>query len=363
MSPAASRLTPRTTALLLLALVVLGWFTMNRLWTDDSTTPNLMEFRGSTMGTTYAVKSHASSWPHGRDSMAGMIDRRLAEVNRLMSTYDPESEISRFNRHGRRTPFTASRPTIEVFETAWDVSRRTGGAFDATVGPLVDAWGFGPTQPNGPPTEGELTELLRQVGYHLIEVNATAGTLVKSTDNVATDLSAIAKGYGVDQLAEGLIELGINDFLVEIGGEVRGSGLRPDGSAWRVGIEAPTPGTRTVVRVVNIHNTAVATSGDYRNFLEHEGVRLAHIIDARTGRPIPQTGKSVTVLHAEAMWADAWATALTVLEVEDAHALAERERIAALFITDRNGKFDTIATTAFEEYDRMATNNERSRGN
>jgi thiamine biosynthesis lipoprotein len=230
------------------------------------------------------------------------------------------------------------------------VSEASGGAFDVTVGPLVDAWGFGPEgRLSGLPDEERLAELRESVGFEGLAMDREAGTLSKTHPATLVDLSGIAKGYGVDQVATALLELGYTAYLVEIGGEVKVRGRKPDGSAWRVAIEAPESERRVLHRVVELVDMAVATSGDYRNFYEEDGVRYAHIIDPRTGHPVRHAGAAVSVLHRDAVVADAWATALSVLGPEEGMAVAEREGLAALFITAGTDGYETFATAGFPE--------------
>ena len=187
------------------------------------------------------------------------------------------------------------------------------------------------------------------VGFERIEIDPSAGTLTKTLAGVTCDLSAIAKGYAVDRVAAALRELGHGDFLVEVGGEVRAQGRRPDGSFWRVAIETPDSNARSVFEVVSLHDLALATSGDYRNYYEVDGRRISHTIDPRTGHPIEHALASVSVLHSDAVHADALATALDVLGPEAGYALAQREGLAAYFIVRReDGSFAPRATPAFE---------------
>jgi thiamine biosynthesis lipoprotein len=266
-----------------------------------------------------------------------------------MSTYDSSSELSRFNRHASDVAFPISRETLAVFLAAWEISERTDGVFDVTVAPAVDAWGFGPSSATAPDEAGR-RDIARRLGYHNITIDAEASTLTKARPDISADLSAIAKGYGVDLVAAGLADLGVRDFLVEVGGEVKAAGTRPDGTPWRIGIEAPTPDARTVLRTIELTDMAIATSGDYRNVIEHDGVRYTHFIDPRTAAPVRESGRSVSVLHTEAMVADGWATALSVLNVEDAMGLAEREHVAALFVVLTDSGVTVEGTTAFAAY-------------
>jgi thiamine biosynthesis lipoprotein len=258
--------------------------------------------------------------------------------------------LSHFNRHRSTDPFPVSAELLEVLAMAREVSERSGGAFDVTVAPLVDAWGFGPEgRARRTPDEPHLAALREKVGYRRILLDREAGTVVKTRAETVVDLSGIAKGHGVEHVASGLMEIGLTRFLVEVGGELKATGTRREGRAWRVGIESPDETARTLYATVDLVDEAIATSGDYRNFHESDGVRYSHIIDPRIGSPIPFSGTSVSVIHDNAAMADAWATALTVLGPLAGHELAEREGIAALFLTRSNTAFRAHTTDAFTE--------------
>ncbi|MBN2309227.1 MAG: FAD:protein FMN transferase [Candidatus Hydrogenedentes bacterium] len=304
------------------------------------------------MGTTYSVKItiHPHDWAEAQQ-MEAVIRARLDEVERCMSTYNSASELSQFNLLHTSEPFEVSAATAHVFAMAHQVSAASGGAFDVTVGPLVNAWGFGPEKREGVPSDDELAALRARVGYDKIDVDEARATLRKTRPDVYCDLSAIAKGYAVDRAAEALEEHGFHDYMVEVGGEVRTAGGNRHSTPWRIGIEKPDAAGRTVERVVPMSGQALATSGDYRNYYEVDGNRLSHTIDPRTGRPITHHLASVSVLHDECAMADAYATALMVLGPEEGFALAEKLGLAALFIVrDGPGEFLERETTAFTEY-------------
>jgi thiamine biosynthesis lipoprotein len=278
------------------------------------------------------------------------IEERLQTVSRLMSTWDADSELSRFNRHASAEPFPLSARTLEVLRLARETSERSEGAFDVTVGPLVKAWGFGAgaRAPGLEPDAAELASLRERVGFQLLELDLEAGTARKRHPDVECDLSAIAKGFAVDEVAAALEGLGWTDLLVEVGGEVRARGQRPGGGAWRVGIERPDVEGRMAQLVVPLSDLAMATSGDYRSFYEEGGKRVTHIIDPRSGRPVEHSLASVSVVHRDAALADAWATALTVLGPDAGFARAEAEGIAAAFLL-RTGadSFEMRSTPSF----------------
>lgn len=316
--------------------------------------PTTVVLSGQTMGTTYVVKVVLPGGvSYDNKYLTDLIQKPLDEVNARMSTFREDSELSRFNQFLDTTPFAVSKETAEVFAMAQRVSQASDGAFDVTGGPLVNAWGFGPPgRATQTPTEEELERLRRRVGYRLLEVNAEEGALRKARPDIYCDLSAIAKGYGVDKVAEALERAGFTDYMVEIGGEVRARGLNPTGQPWRIAIEKPVPYVRGEIdTVVPLRDCSLATSGDYRNFYEENGKRLSHTIDPGTGRPITHQLASVSVIHKECAMADAYATAIMVLGPEEGLAFAEREGLAAVFLVHAGqGGFTRTATLHFEEY-------------
>ncbi|MFZ1744453.1 MAG: FAD:protein FMN transferase [Nitrospirales bacterium] len=307
--------------------------------------PGLMELTGSTMGTNYTVK--VSNLPPGFTpaSIHSEIETILNRINGRMSSYQEHSELSSFNRAKTTDWIPVSSEMVFVVEAALQVSRLTDGAFDITVGPLVNLWGFGPPVPETDfPTDEMTQKILQTVGYQHIFIQNTPSALKKDHPDVQIDLSAIAKGYAVDQVAEYLESLELHDYLVEIGGELRGKGINSQGRTWKVAIEKPDPSQRAIHGVVQLQNMGMATSGDYRNFFEKNGQRYSHTIDPRTGRPITHNLASVTVLSDSTMQADALATGLMVLGPEAGFQLAEQEKLSALFITKETGGFHEKAT-------------------
>jgi len=303
------------------------------------------------MGTTYSVKVVAGDLggeEHQR--VAAVIEEKLAEVNRLMSTYDPDSELSRLNRHRSSEAFPVSAPTLEVLRVAQSVSELSGGAFDITVGPLVAAWGFGADGSEARrPAADELKRLRDGVGYELVSIDVSSARVIKSSPDTVLDLSALAKGFGVDRVANALLDLGFANFLVEVGGEVKARGKNAAGTPWRLGIEAPDQAPHSVQRTIELRDAAMATSGDYRSFYLQDGARISHIIDPRSGRPIDHDLASVSVIHEDAVYADALATALLVLGPEAGYALAEREGLAAYFIVrEADASLRAFGSPAFE---------------
>ncbi len=292
---------------------------------------------GHTMGTTYRILARC---PDNLD--ADRIDAVLASVNASMSNWDDDSEISRFNASPVGRWSTLSPPLAEVIRTALMLSEMSDGAFDVSVGALVDVWGFGPTPARRWPDGVELEAARARTGFRYLEL---AGNRLRKTLDVSIDLSALAKGYGVDALAAVVEERGCADYLVEIGGEIRVRGKNRGGRPWRLGIEVPD-GSGSAHRLVELKEGAVATSGDYRNFFERDGTRYSHTIDVRLGAPVTHALASVTVVHASAMWADGYATAIAVLGPEAGLELAESEDLAAYLLVRRDDGLESRATAS-----------------
>jgi thiamine biosynthesis lipoprotein len=321
--------------------------------------PRVETFAGSTMGTTYHVTVVGQGKPgQGRAELQESIDAVLREVNAHLSTYQPASEISVFNLSTSLDWQPVSPTLYAVLAAADRISRETDGAFDITVAPAVDLWGFGADGgaiANGTapvPADNMIEAARASVGFRLIELRGPPEPAVrKLASAVHLDVNGIAPGYAVDRIAGNFEQVGIVDYLVEIGGEVRTCGHRPDGEPWRVAIESPVAGERTVYAGLQLVDRAVSTSGDYRDFrFSPDGRRISHTIDPRNGRPIAHGLASVTVVHARTIDADAYATALMVLGPEEGYALALRLQLPALFIirTKVADQWQERATPPFE---------------
>lgn len=299
------------------------------------------------MGTSYSVtvSKRADS---DQGSLRGAVARELQDIDALMSTYRANSEVSRFNRHRGLDPFPVSESTFSVLAAAQEVSAATGGAFDITVGALVEAWGFGPGRAGSQPSQEAISRLRSEAGWSKLDLDSNGRYVRKAGPALQCDLSAIAKGYAADRVGEALEAAGCTDYLVDIGGELLARGANPAGGLWRVGVERPDASGRVVHRILRITDTAIATSGDYRNFREAEGRRFGHVLDPRTGRPAESRVASATVLHSSAMLADAFATALLVLGEKEGLEMAEREDLAVLLILrDGSGGLREAASSRF----------------
>ncbi len=301
--------------------------------------------RGLTMGTSYTVELASRINDAVRAKIAELIKVELAAINRAMSTFDPRSELSEFNRRQDLRWAPASRGLLEVLDSASRISTSTQGAFDVTVGPLVDLWGFGPEYRTRRVPDNAVIERVREsVGYQHVQSDLSAGAIRKRHSHTQIDLNAIAPGYGVDRLAMILDREGIDNYLVEIGGEFRARGTTAAGRPWRVGIERPVEGRRLIGEIVGLENRAIATSGTTKDFFEQDGRRYSHSIDPATARPVEHPPMAVSVVADTAMEADGWATALLVLGPERGYSLAQARGLAALLVTASGSTFDVRVT-------------------
>ncbi|WP_459614691.1 FAD:protein FMN transferase [Bordetella sp. 2513F-2] len=300
---------------------------------------------GRTMGTTWSARM---ALPAGcRDETARhAIQAALDEVVAQMSTWEPTSDITRFNL---AAPGWHELPDrfFHVLSHALALARDSGGAYDPTVGPLVNAWGFGPHQRAfEPPSPAVIDAARARCGWQRVRLDA-ARQAAYQPGGACLDLSSIAKGHGVDRAASALDALGITQYLVEVGGELRARGRRPDGQPWRVAVEVPdASGDHTLA--LPLEACSIATSGDYRRHAGSGDARYAHTIDPRTGQPVRNRVASVSVLHRECMQADALATVLTVLGEAEGLAYARRHDLAALFILRDARDYRVVATPAFQ---------------
>lgn len=297
---------------------------------DNDPAPSYRSIEGATMGTYYRVQ-----YREGESCATSQqaLDELLTGFNQSLSTYIADSEISEFNRANGEAWQSLSPRFSAVLQAALQVWRQSEGAFDVTIGPLVNLWGFGPIDAAALPSPEAQRLAARWVGMDQLQLDAVNSAAKKKADEVYVDLSALAKGLGVDELAEHMVAKACTDFMVDIGGEMRTLGSSPANRPWRIGIEKPVAGTRSSIqRVLSVSGQGVATSGDYRNFREVEGIRVDHVIDPRSGQPVDNQVASVTVIHSQAMYADAYATTIMVLGGDAGLALAERLNLAVLII-------------------------------
>ena len=333
-----------------LMIVLFAALCVYRLMPGSSGAPPwTVQLQGPIMGTTYAIKVVGRDLsPADKTPIEQVVVQAMNQVNQAMSTYLKDSELSLFNASESTQPQKLSADTLEVVGMAQEISELTGGRFDVTVGPLVNAWGFGPNGPQQKVSDQSVAELLTYVGYDKLNLNPADQTLSKAHPKTYVDLSAIAKGYAVDKVVKAIEALGHHNYMVEIGGEVFAKGTNPKDGPWRIGIETPSVHAFDIFEVVTLSGMGMATSGDYRNFYEDNGQRFSHTIDPKTGRPIKHNLASVSVLSDSCARADALATALNVLGPIDGPKLAEQKGIAALFIIrDANGKLQESQTSGF----------------
>jgi thiamine biosynthesis lipoprotein len=321
------------------------------LWVPSISQAKEYTIQGRTMGTFYTVKL-VSSQKQSMDLRQKQIDTRLAQVNAGLSMYDPDSDLSRFNQTEPGRSFRLSHDFARVMDTARTVFTLTDGAWDGTVKPLVDLWGFGTRQPTDSlPEPGAITAAVALTGFHhLVFEN---NHVKKTKSGITLDLGSIAKGYGVDAIAGILTRAGIDNFLVEIGGELYGSGKNRHKKPWSVGITHPlkTGADAGFYKVVNLENRAIATSGDYRNFFKFGGKTYSHIIDPKTGYPVDNQVVSASVIACTCTFADALATAFMVMAPEDSLALADSlENVECLIIQKTPDGFREIASQGFHTF-------------
>jgi len=315
------------------------------LWIGCSSPRDIIIISGQTMGTTYSIKIIHAGLFEAQKKIEQGIDSILTEVNRKMSTWDSNSEISRFNQNQTDSPIPVSPEFLQVVNVAQAISRKTNGAFDVTVFDLMSLWGFGPNPKTGMPTHEEIENVLSHSGWEKIILSDNG--IQKQNPKTKLDLNAIAKGYGVDEVFQFLQLKGYTDLFVEIGGEVQCSGRNQRNKYWSIGIENPSGGNKSnqiFAAIVYSDGGAVATSGNYRNFVDVNGEILGHIINPKTGFPLQTNVLSVTVLSNSCMVADAWATALMVMDYETGlKKVTENLDIKAVWILDKKNGSRHIA--------------------
>ncbi len=296
------------------------------------------------MGTSYAIK-------YVGDEVQGLsaeIEQELVRLNKIFSTYDPASEISTLNNSSVGEQMEVSDELAAVLMTSRKIHELSGGAFDITIGPLVNTWGFGPDGPrHGVPAEEKILAAKSNVGFEFLQLD---GRVVTRSRDIYIDLSAIAKGYAVDVIAQLLDERGITNYLVEIGGEVKARGMNDRQTYWVLAVEAPDVTQRRIFRTLPINGLAMATSGDYRNYFEVEGKRYSHTIDPRSGWPVSHNLASITVLHESSEFADGLATAFSVLGLDDTMRIAEERNLLVLAIIREQEELSEITSSSLQAY-------------
>lgn len=310
-------------------------------WKQRASKPEPLALSGTTMGGTWEVRLDRLPPGQSADVIQSNIESLLDRLDRQMSLWKQDSDLSRFNRS--RTTDWQSAPVelVEVLTVAREVSEQTGGAFDVTVAPLVMLWGFGPqasgARPGRLPTDAEIAAAKAHVDYRVIKTRANPPAIRKTDVEAEIDLGGVAKGYAADMTGQYLQSIGAEDYLIAIGGELRAHG-RPR----KVGIETPTPDVRRIFRTIELRNQSLSTSGDYRNFFKVDGKSYCHEIDPKTGRPIERSAASVSVIHESGAYADAMATGLIVLGPQSGLELARRTRLKVIMIVRNDDRFETL---------------------
>lgn len=310
---------------------------------------HIEQLGGSTMGTSYHVElAIPDGTPFARERLEAEVAAILAQLDRELSTWRPDSDLSRFNAARTTAWFPVAADVAIVVAEAQRISALTGGAFDVTVGPLVNAWGFGPVKkPGAVPSAAEIEAAKRAIGFRKLHVRLAPPALRKDDPAMFVDVDAIGPGLAIDRIAALLAREGHSDYLVELGGEVLSRGRKPDGGRWKIGIDDPLAKPRALIAAAEIDGEALSTAGDYRAYFDADGHRYSHILDPRTGRPITHALTSVSVVAPTALSANGWDTALMVMGPEDALALAKAQGLAALFVIRTPRGLRTETTPGF----------------
>ncbi|SDU35823.1 FAD:protein FMN transferase [Halopseudomonas salegens] len=313
--------------------------------------PEQHHLQGNIFGTFYQITLAGAFSEAELEALHQGAVEEMQAVDASMSTYRDDSELSQLNQGEPGEWVTVSRSLFTVLEASDQIARTSDGAFDVTVGGLVNLWSFGPeARPLETPSDSERERRLSEVGYHYLELD-TDGQRLRRQRDVYVDLSAIAKGYAVDRVSQWLLDQGVANHLVNLGGDLIALGVRSDGAPWRIGVELPDSQQMEVAQhILPVRDLSVATSGDYRNYFEADGQRYSHTIDPRNGMPVQHKLASVTVMHPSAMLADGWATALMVLGTEAAQAMAEQQGLTVLLLSrSESGGWDSWASSAMHE--------------
>lgn len=318
-----------------------------------------IDLSGPAQGTMYSVKVASPPANVDAHTVRLIIDDVLHQIDMQMSGYRPDSEISRFNQSQSTGWIDVSADLAAVVELAQTVSTASDGALDVTVAPLVNLWGMGPGGDlKSVPTEEEIAHARDSVGFGRLEVRTNPPALRKELPDLTVDLNAVAQGYTVDVMAQRFAAAGIDNFMIDVGGEVRASGHSSSGRPWRIAIERPVNTDPMPYAIAQLGDGAISTSGEYRHFVDRDGHRYSHTIDPRTGRPVQHSLASVVVVAKTAGEADAWTTALNVLGEDEGYALALRRDMAAMFIVDHDGRLESRMTRKMENYVGRMTSDE-----
>lgn len=319
------------------------------LLTACSKRPDLTKLEGFAQGTTYAITYQA---PEDTDKTAvqSAIQEELARIDRELSNYRDDSTIEQFNAQKTTEPLAVTTELMQLVNVARQVHQASDGCYDLTIKPLFDLWGFR-KDVFSPPSVDALAQTLAEVGMDKLET-VGENQLRKAQPDLRIDVSSIGQGYTVERLAEILEKFGVTSYLVEIGGELKIRGLKPDGKPWRIAMEKPLPGERRMHKIVSFDSgepMALMASGTYRHYFDEDGKRYSHILDARSGKPIEHDTVSVAVLHPDPTLADAWSTALLCLGAEEGLRAADSADLAALFIEQKGDELIERPSRAMAE--------------
>ena len=312
--------------------------------------PALHKFSGAAQGTTYSL-TYWSTAAVEQSAFESAIAAELQRLDKLMSNYRDDSVIEQFNQSQSTDPIEVGAEIVRLVNIAKTISAATAGCYDPTIKPLFSLWGFRGDKLSIP-AAAQLAELAPQLGISKVDV-VNNSTLQKQQPKLSIDLSSIAQGYSVQRLTEVAEQFGIDNYLIEIGGELQTRGRKPDGSNWRVAIERPLPGAQQLQKIVQVKQTAplaIMTSGTYRHYYDNEGKRYSHILDARSKAPVTHQTVSVTLIHNDLTEADAWSTALLCLGSEQGSKVAEQFNLAVLFIDQTNNGLTELPSTALQQH-------------
>ena len=308
------------------------------------------QLKGNTMGTYYIIDVINIPKNLKIKKIEKEVQNTLKKANKILSNWDKNSEISVINKLNETTPIKISDELNEVFKTANTINFKSNGFFDVTLDPIIELWGFGykNKQIQKVPSKQQIKSTLSMVGQRsLLNINYENNVLRKKNKNVKINLSSIGKGFGIDLIGKRLDQLGIRNYLINIGGDILTKGHNKKKQNWVIGIENPNLNVKLIKEIVNVTNKGLATSGDYKNFFTKGGKKYSHIINPSTGKPITHKTKSVTVIHDNSMKADGWATALLAVGRVDGLKIAEKEKIAVLFIDKIDDKLVKFKSNEF----------------
>ena len=309
------------------------------------------KINGNTMGTYYFIEVIDVPVELNIKNIELEIKNTLKKANKILSNWDKDSEISIINKTDKTTAIKISDELNEVFKTAKEINAKSNGFFDLTLDPIIELWGFGykSKQMQIIPKDNQIKNILSLIGQKsFLNMNFDNNELIKKNKDIKINLSSIGKGYGIDLIGKKLDQLGINNYIINIGGDILTKGYNSKKENWVIGIENPNLKEKLIKEIVNISNKGLATSGDYKNFFTKDGKRYSHIINPKTGKPIKHSTKSVTVIHENSMKADGWATAFLALGSLEGLKIADKEKIAVLFIDEIDNKLIKFKSSAFK---------------